>query len=165
MALGEELQLKEGDGSIIYCYCYICERLKKPQELPIVSSGGSSGGARWVRWAVIIEPRWGRICCLWGDDWGRRSRSFLFRSFMIWSWFSTFFVPYLFLHLLPRLTIYSIYLIWSSTASAAHGVGLGVKSIPVQSNKITGCRGLFRHQEEIEYRLNIYLRGGTMLAN
>ena len=25
MALGEELQLKEGDGSIIYYYRYICE--------------------------------------------------------------------------------------------------------------------------------------------
>ena len=46
---GEDLQLKEGHGSITYYYCYICERLKKPQELPIVSSGGSSGGARWTR--------------------------------------------------------------------------------------------------------------------
>ena len=27
------------------------------------------------------------------------------------------------------------------------------------------CRGQFGHQEEIEYRLNIDLRGGVMLAN
>jgi hypothetical protein len=46
MALSEKLQLKEGDGSIIYYYCYICERLKKPQEFPIVPSGGGSGGVQ-----------------------------------------------------------------------------------------------------------------------
>ena len=39
---GEDLQLKEGDGSVTYYYYYICERLKKPQELPIVSSGRST---------------------------------------------------------------------------------------------------------------------------
>ena len=39
---GEDLQLKEGDGSTIYYYCYIYKRLKKTQELSIVLSGRST---------------------------------------------------------------------------------------------------------------------------
>ena len=34
---GEDLQLKEGDSSIIYYYCYIYKRLEKPQELSILT--------------------------------------------------------------------------------------------------------------------------------
>jgi len=35
---GEDLQLKEGNGLTTYYYCYICERLKKTQELSIMSN-------------------------------------------------------------------------------------------------------------------------------
>lgn len=38
---GEDIQLKEGDGKTYY-YCYLCERSKIKQELPIVSSGRST---------------------------------------------------------------------------------------------------------------------------
>ncbi len=36
---GEDIQEKDGDGKDQYYYCYLCERLKRRQELIIVSTG------------------------------------------------------------------------------------------------------------------------------